>query len=299
MITAENLSVHFTKKLFAEKIKALDGLNLEVKKGDFFALVGQNGAGKSTAMYSFLGLVHPTYGKVTVFGEEPYLGSPIYNKIAYIPEEPHYHNYLTIEEAVYYYANLYNEKFTKQQVNNALEKLGLAEHKQLKVSKCSKGMKQKMGIAQCLIHDTELLFLDEPTRGLDPIAVKEFRDVLVELHKKGTTIVMNSHVLSEIEMIATSVAIIERGRLVVQNEINNLLRPEKELYEVIFEETAKTPKYISITSAENKIIKGTIPVGELYVFMTYIKKSKLMLYSCAIKKNTLEESFFKIIKGGN
>lgn len=298
MIKTEYLSVHFTKKLFQEKVKALDGLNLEVKKGDFFALVGQNGAGKSTAMYCFLGLIHPTRGTVTVFGEQPYLGSKMYNRIAYLPEEPHYHNYLTVEEAVYYYANLYDEKFDRSQVYRALDRLGLAEHRQLKIAKCSKGMKQKMGIAQCLIHETELLFLDEPTRGLDPIAVKEFRDVLIELHKKGATIVMNSHVLSEIEMLATTVAIIDRGRLVVQDEIGNLLRADNDVYEVEFEAAEKLPVYVTVSSEDAKTVKGSIPHAKLHDFMAFIKKSKLMLYSCAFRKKTLEESFFNIIKGG-
>ena len=195
MIVAENVHVRFRRGLRRRQIQALNGLNLEVREGDFFALVGQNGAGKSTAMYCFLGLMKPTSGKVQVMGKTPGLGSPLYEGVAYLPEEPHYHLYLTVEEATRYYASLYGKRIPDKTINEALERLGLAQFKSLRLAKCSKGMKQKVGIAQCLIHETRLLFLDEPTRGLDPLVIREFRESLLEIHQRGATIVMNSHVL--------------------------------------------------------------------------------------------------------
>src|SRR5580658_8261725 len=129
-------------------VRALNGLTLEVREGDFFALVGRNGAGKSTAMYCFLGLLRPTSGKVQIMGQLPELGSRLYKNVACLPEEPHYHLYLTVEEATRYYSALYRRRVSDKAINDVLERLGLAQFKTLPLSKCSKGMKQKVGIAQ-------------------------------------------------------------------------------------------------------------------------------------------------------
>src|SRR5580704_9341933 len=118
------MQMHFRRGLFRGQVHALNGLSLEVRDGDFFALVGQNGAGKSTAMYCFLGLLKPTSGKVEVMGRKPHLGSPLYENVAYLPEEPHYHLYLTVEEATQYYASLYGKRISAKTVNGVLERLG-------------------------------------------------------------------------------------------------------------------------------------------------------------------------------
>jgi Cu-processing system ATP-binding protein len=271
---------------------------LEVRDGDFFALVGQNGAGKSTAMYCFLGLLKPTSGKVEVMGKRPDLGSPLYENVAYLPEEPHYHLYLTVEEATQYYASLYGKRISAKTVNDVLERLGLAQFKTLPLSKCSKGMKQKVGIAQCLIHETRLLFLDEPTRGLDPLLVREFRETLREIHQRGATIVMNSHVLSEIEMLANRVAIIDGGKVIAQDELRNFLTLDRELYNVTFEPNGSMPDYVTSVERLGDVVKGSIPKERLYDFMDYTKISNLQVHECSLKKGSLEDSFFKIVKGG-
>jgi ABC-2 type transport system ATP-binding protein len=184
VIVAEDVHMHFRRGFLRKYVRALNGLSLEVREGDFFALVGQNGAGKSTAMYCLLGLLKPTSGKVEVMGKIPNLGSPLYQTVAYLPEEPHYHLYRTVEEATRYYASLYGKRIPAKTINETLERLGLAQFKSLRLAKCSKGMKQKVGLAQCLIHETRLLFLDEPTRGLDPLAVREFREALRDIHQR-------------------------------------------------------------------------------------------------------------------
>jgi ABC-2 type transport system ATP-binding protein len=298
VIVAEDIYMHFRRGLFGKQVKALNGLSLEVRDGDFFALVGQNGAGKSTAMYCFLGLLYPTSGKVEVMGKIPHLGSPLYKNVAYLPEEPHYHLYLTVEEATRYYASLYGKRVPSKTINDILERLGLAQFKTLPLAKCSKGMKQKVGIAQCLIHETRLLFLDEPTRGLDPLAVREFREALREIHQRGATIVMNSHVLSEIEMLANRVAIIDGGKVIVQDELRNLVTLNRELYAVAFEGNGATPDYLMSVERLGNIVKGSIPKERLYDFMDYTKNSSLHVHECSLKKSSLEDSFFKIVKGG-
>ena len=299
MIRAEEVRVTFKRGLSRRPIHALQGLTLEVCEGDFFALIGQNGAGKSTAMYCFLGLLKPTAGRVEVMGQIPDLGRPVYSDIAYLPEEPHYHLYLTVEEAVGYYASLYGRHVAKKAIDDCLERLGLAQFKNLRLSKCSKGMKQKVGIAQCLIHETRLLFLDEPTRGLDPIAVREFRETLREIHQRGATIVMNSHVLSEIEMLANRVAIIDAGRVVAQDDLSNLLTADRESYNVTFEPNGSLPEYLSAAEKQGTVMKGVIPKERLYDFMEFARSHALGLHECSLKKTSLEEKFFTIIKGGH
>lgn len=298
MIVAEDVHMHFRRGLLRRQVRALNGLSLEIREGDFFALVGQNGAGKSTAMYCFLGLIKPTSGKVQVMGKIPDLGSPLYQNVAYLPEEPHYHLYLTVEEATRYYSSLYRKRITSKTVNDVLERLGLAQFKTLPLAKCSKGMKQKVGIAQCLIHESRLLFLDEPTRGLDPLIVREFREALREIHQRGATIVMNSHVLSEIEMLANRVAIIDRGKVVVQDDLRNLLTLDRELYSVTFEANGAMPDYLTSVERQGILVKSCLPKERLYDFMDYARSANLNLHDCSLKKITLEDSFFNIIKGG-
>jgi ABC-type multidrug transport system ATPase subunit len=297
VIVAENIQMHFRRGLFRGKVHALNGLSLEVRDGDFFALVGQNGAGKSTAMYCFLGLLKPNSGKVEVMGKTPELGSPQYESVAYLPEEPHYHLYLTVDEATRYYASLYGKRIPSKTVDDVLERLGLGQFKNLPLSKCSKGMKQKVGIAQCLIHESRLLFLDEPTRGLDPLLVREFRETLREIHQRGATIVMNSHVLSEIEMLANRVAIIDGGKVVAQDELRNFLTLDKELYNVTFEPNGSMPDYVTLVERQGTVAKGSIPKERLYDFMDYTRAHDLNVHECSLKKGSLEDSFFKIVKG--
>jgi len=276
-------------------IKALDHLDLEIHEGDFFALLGPNGAGKSTAMYCLLGLLHPTGGSVSLLGHAPELGSNVYRDVAYLPEEPHYHDYLTVEEAVRYYGALYGNGVTETLLMELLERLQLEQFRKLPLRKCSKGMKQKVGIAQCLIRDVRVLFLDEPMRGLDPIAVKVFRDILVEKNRKGVTVIMNSHILSEVEMVANRAAIIDRGRLVVQDDLKNLLKVDAAVYEVEIQDDPELPSFFLRHSRADGMAQGTVPADRLYELLDVAKTKRLTLTRFALRKTSLEESFLSIL----
>lgn len=222
IVETQNLTVAFRRGLRRAPFKALDDLNLTIQEGDFFALLGQNGAGKSTLMYCLLGLLRPTSGAVRVLGHVPRLGSPMFRDIGYLPEEPHYHAYLTVGEAVSYYVALSGIPVDKSKIDSMLDRLGLLEHRRLLISRCSKGMKQKVGIAQCVLHAPRLLVLDEPMRGLDPSAVHVFRELLLDMNHQGTTVIMSSHLLSEVELVANRVAIIDRGRLLANDSVSAL-----------------------------------------------------------------------------
>lgn len=296
MIKTDNVTVTFTRGLIRKKIKALDGFTMQTEPGDIFALLGPNGAGKSTAMYCFLGLIKPNIGSVTVYGQTPEPGAPLFDMVAYLPEEPHYHLYLTVEEAVRYYGSLYFRPVTTAQIHNVIDRVGLKDFKDLKLSKCSKGMKQKVGIAVCLLNRPELMFLDEPTRGLDPIMVKEFRDILLELNQQGTTIIMNSHILSEIEMVCNRVAIVNKGKVLVQDELKNLMKYDVEHYSVEFDIIDPLPDYVSSPVKTARSIAAKIPVDKQIEFFQYAKEKQFKVYECSLKRLTLEEVFIDAVK---
>lgn len=297
MITADNVTVEFRKGKVGRKLKALDGFSLAVREGDIFALLGPNGAGKSTAMYSFLGLIQPDRGSVTVCGERPIPGADLFRDVAYLPEEPHYHLYLTVREAVSYYAALYGNGVSRKTVDEAIERVGLTPHHDLRLSKCSKGMKQKVGIAQCLIGTPRLLFLDEPTRGLDPVTVRDFREIILDMNRKGATIVINSHVLAEIETVCNRIAIMEKGRVVRVDDLNNLRRLDSETYGVEFGKGGDIPSYVTVLTTNGETVRGEIPAGALGEFVRFTETAGVKIYECSLKKVSLEDAFFAVLDG--
>lgn len=293
MIALENVSVHW-KKRRREVIKALDEVTFGISQGEFFALLGENGAGKSTAMHLMLGLIRPTKGRVLLFGAPPLLGSDTYQDIGYLPEEPHhYPPYLTINEALDYYERLYRRTMPRQRRFELLERLGLTEFQTLRIGKCSKGMKQKVGIVQALIGEPKLLFLDEPMRGLDPVGVRTFRDILVEMNRNGCTIVMNSHILAEVESVATTAAILKRGRLIACGSISSLTRPG-ERYDVAF--AGEAPEYVTVTECVNGTSRGTLSPEHVADFLRLATDGSIRIESLAHSHATLEQTFLSLVR---
>ena len=295
----DKLTVVFREGLRRRRVTAVDDVTLEVHEGDFFALLGPNGAGKSTTLYCWLGLLRPTSGTARVFGQSARRGSPIFRDIAYLPEEPHYHDYLTVEEAVVYYAGLYGTPTPRGRITEVLERLGLAAARERRVAACSKGMKQKVGIAQCLLHQPKLVFLDEPMRGLDPVTVKEFRDVLVELNRSGVTIIMNSHMLSEVELVANRAAVLANGRLVAMDRLERLVRVQDEVYSIEVDRLDTVPNFFTTESSANGRLGGTIPATRLYEFMDLARMRGASVASCRLKQATLEEAFLALVDSAN
>lgn len=296
MIRAEALSVHFSRGPFRGVVRALDGLDLEIRDGDFFALLGQNGAGKSTAMYCLLGLLRPTKGTVSLLGEPPEPGSHIYRFVSYLPEEPHYHDYLTVEEAVSYYGALYGAPVSKKLLDETLERLRLSEHRTLAIRKCSKGMKQKVGIAQCLVNEqARVLFLDEPMRGLDPLTVRDFREILVERNRAGVTIVMNSHMLTEVELVANRAAIIDHGKVIAQDELSRLARVDTAVYVVELDDHPELPLFFSREGVVDGHVRGSLPADRLYELLDFTRARSVGIVSVSQRKTSLEASFMRAL----
>ena len=295
IIEASGVSVVYKTGFRQPPIRALDEVSLSVGQGDIFGLLGPNGAGKSTAMYCFLGLIRPNAGTISLFGQKPELGGAVFDRIAYVPEEPHYPLYLTVEEAVSTYALLYKRDVSKTRITEAIKRVGLSEFARLRLDKCSKGMKQKVGLATCLLAEPELVFLDEPTRGLDPVMVKEFRDIVLAMNQQGTTFVINSHILSEMELLCNRAAVMARGHVLVQDALRNLMRVDLDNYAVTLQAADGWPAFVTVTSRSAHEIRGLISTANINELFAFAQSHQLRVYECALKRVTLEEAFMEIL----
>lgn len=212
-----------TKKY--KKLTAVNNLDLNVYKGDVFGFLGPNGAGKSTTIRMLLTLIKPTAGKINIFGKDLNENrNHILSKIGAIVEKPDFYLYLSAKKNLEILSKISGKDIPQNKILEMLELVGLSKRAESKVKTFSHGMKQRLGIAQSLLHDPELIILDEPTTGLDPQGMKEIRDLIIYLSKeKGKTIFLSSHILREIELIATRMIIINKGSAIVEGTVEDLL----------------------------------------------------------------------------
>ena len=202
-------------------INVVDNIDLRVEEGEIFGFLGPNGAGKTTTIKILLGIIYATSGKAQVLGKD--VGDiAIHHQIAYLPEKPYYYEHMTGMEILEFYGALFGIK-DKKIFQGLLEKVNLAQHAGKTISQYSKGMQQRIGLAQSLINNPKLLFLDEPTAGLDPIAHKEIRDLILSFREEGKTVFISSHELSDVELICDRVAIINHGVIRQYGRLDQLL----------------------------------------------------------------------------
>jgi len=226
IIEIENLSKDYeTGFLRKKKVRALDGLNLSVESGQIFGFLGGNGAGKTTTIKLLMRLIFPTEGSAKILGQD-IADVKMHSRIGYCPENPYFYDYLKASELMNYFGELFglDSAQRKKKAEELLTRVGLAEenwNKQLR--KFSKGMLQRVGLAQALINDPEIVFLDEPMSGLDPLGRREIRELIAELRENGTTVFMSSHILSDIEALCDNVAILRSGKLVETGNLQDLL----------------------------------------------------------------------------
>lgn len=203
-------------------ISVVDNLDLHVEEGEIFGFLGPNGAGKTTTIKMLLGIIYPTSGLGYVLGKE--IGDmEVHRLISYLPERPYYYEHMTGPEILRFYGSLFGINDDKK-FNALLEKVNLHRDVSKSISQYSKGMQQRIGLAQSLINDPKLLFLDEPTGGLDPIAHREIRDLILSFRDEGRTVFISSHELSEVELICDRVAIIDKGIIRRQGKLTELLK---------------------------------------------------------------------------
>lgn len=214
-IQTNNLTKIYRKQhlLKASVSLGIEDVNLSVQKGEIFGLLGLNGSGKTTTIKLILGLLKPTRGSVSVTGISPSLPEAL-RKIGYLPEVPYFYKYLTASEILSLYARLSDLDDASNRVKKIIEAVGLSDWSNRRLSEFSKGMLQRIGIAQSLLHDPEILVYDEPVSGLDPLAMQEMRNLLLKLKSDGKTIFLSSHLISEVEKICDRAAILVKGRLV-------------------------------------------------------------------------------------
>jgi len=223
IIQVKGLVKHF------KDVKAVDGLSFSVNRGEIYGFLGQNGAGKSTTIRMLLSLVEPTNGSIQIFGKELKDNrSAILKSTGAVIEKPDLYKYMTAFENLSIFARLSGKRLNSSEIKDRLERVGLADRAHSKVKTFSQGMKQRLGIAVALVHDPDLIILDEPANGLDPQGIAEIRNLILHLGRDlKKTVLVSSHLLSEVEQIADRLLIINRGKKMVEGTIAELLDPSK------------------------------------------------------------------------
>ena len=223
VLSAEGLAKTFRTPFSRRDVRALDGLDLEVASGEVFGLLGPNGAGKTTTVKILLGLTHPTAGRAGLFGL-PVSNPECRRRVGYLPEGHRFPGYLTARQTLSVFGRMsgVGKADLAARIPELLARVRLSDWADVKVKKFSKGMTQRLGLASALVHRPDLLLLDEPTDGVDPVGRREIRDLLREEAARGTAILLNSHLLSEIEMTCDRVAVLRKGKTVAQGRIADL-----------------------------------------------------------------------------
>src|SRR6266576_4859500 len=225
-VHTEHLTKTYTDFWGRPKVKALDDLNLTIHRGEVFGLLGPNGSGKSTAIKLLLGLIFPTRGNATILGQP--IGSTVVNeKIGFLPEESYLYRFLNGEETLKFYGRLFKipSRELKRRVPELLDIVGLDQKsRKRKLREYSKGMARRIGLAQALINNPDLILLDEPTTGLDPIGTREMKDLIVSLKKQGKTVILCSHLLADVQDVCDRITILFKGKMQTLGEVRDLLQ---------------------------------------------------------------------------
>ncbi|OZH55673.1 multidrug ABC transporter ATP-binding protein [Hydrocoleum sp. CS-953] len=282
-----------------QKIESLKNCNLTVYQGETFGLLGQNGAGKTTLLKTLLGIVRPTSGAGILLGK-PIGNRPVKEKIGYLPENPYFYDYLTGWEFLEFVAGLFQipTSIQKQRIPELLDLVGLSKstaiRKQLR--QYSKGMLQRVGMAQALINDPELVFLDEPMSGLDPMGRYQIREIIVSLKEQGKTIFFNSHVLSDVEKICDRIAILAEGELICIGTLDEILGTNETYYVKGKSGNLEILKqWIPDLEFENNFWQGHLQ-GDPQEFLVSLGLMKATLITMNIERFSLEEYFMQQLR---
>lgn len=236
MLKVENLVKDYYSGFLRKKSRVLRGVSFNVEEGEIFGFVGPNGAGKTTTFKSILGFITPTSGRISIAGKENN-DVTLKSFIGYLPESPYFYDYLTGGELLDYMGKLHgiDDNILESRIEHLLKKVGIPHARDIQLRKYSKGMLQRIGIAQSLINDPEFLILDEPMSGLDPIGRREISDLILEQKDKGKTILLSSHILADIESLCDRVGVILNGIVVKVGVLADLLKEIKTDYEILLD----------------------------------------------------------------
>ncbi|MGQ9801424.1 MAG: ABC transporter ATP-binding protein [Candidatus Saccharicenans sp.] len=300
VLELENVHKAYKVGFIPRKKPVLKGVSFHVNEGEIFGYLGPNGAGKTTTIKCILNLIFPDAGKITIFGEDS-LRPRARQMVGFLPENPYFYDYLTGREFLGFYADLLGlrGRSREEKIGYFLKLVGMERAADLQLRKYSRGMLQRIGLAQALLNDPALVILDEPMGGLDPIGRKEFRDIIVNLKKEGKTVFLSSHILQDIEMICDRVAIILGGEIINQGYLGNLIS-EKILYtEIIVGGVSATEFDLlgeSVSSSGDRVLLKVYEEEKINLVINLVQEKKGKIISLIPRTETLEDIFVNMVK---
>ena len=305
VVQIEAIRKVFRVGFWGRRVTAVDQVSLDVRRGEVFGFLGPNGAGKTTTLKMLMGLIYPTSGQARIFGYP--VGDPAAKaKLGFLPESPYFYDYLTSREFLSFYGHLFGlwGAALNKRVDALLDLVGMTHARDLQLCKFSKGMLQRVGIAQALINDPELVVLDEPMSGLDPIGRKEVRDLIFRLKESGKTVLFSSHILHDAELLCDRVAMIMKGRLVACGPVTELIEQgaSHQVEMVVDQLTAEGLEHLRPLSDKVVTQGGRVMVvlkssQQVDGALDVIRASKATLVSLTPHKSSLEELFIREAKG--
>ena len=295
VIQTENLSKTYRTGFWLnQRIRSLQCVDLSVYQGETFGLLGQNGAGKTTLLKTLLGIVRPSKGKATLLGK-PLGNRSVKQRIGYLPENPYFYDYLTGWEILTFTGGLFQipAKVQKERIPELIDLVGLSQKdaKKKQLRRYSKGMLQRIGLAQALMNDPDLVFLDEPMSGLDPLGRYQMREIILSLKRQGKTIFFNSHVLSDVERVCDRVAILDKGELICQGSMDELLG---DIRAYVVKVKGGNPEILQQRLANLHFQDGLwvgVLKGDPQDFMASLRLLQAQLISMTLARPSLEEFF--------
>jgi len=299
-LKAEDIHKTFKVGFIPKKKKILKGISLDVKQGEIFGYLGPNGAGKTTTLKCILGLIFPEKGKIEIFGH-PYLSLQAKERVGYLPENPYFYDYLTAWEFLHFYSQLSPIKKKAEIIRPLLRLVRLEESAHLQLRKFSRGMLQRIGLAQAILHNPSLVFLDEPLGGLDPLGRKEVRDIIVRLKKEGKTVFLCSHILQDIEMICDRVAILVNGEIISQGRLQDLISEKIFFTEIVLSGVGRKELEgmgESFATHEERIFLKVFDEEKIEKVLRLVQSKSGKIHSLIPRTETLEDLFVGMVKQG-
>lgn len=300
-LDVQGLTKEFRVGFWGTRVRVLSDLNLEVRKGEVFGCLGPNGAGKTTTLKLIMGLLKPTSGRVRIFGRDNWDVS-IKRRVGFLPENPYFYEYLTGRELLNFYGQLVGLRpVERRDTTERLAKLvHISAAIDLPLRKYSKGMLQRIGLAQALLNDPDLVLLDEPMSGLDPIGRREIRDLIIGLKSQGKTVFFSSHILPDVELLCDRVGILVGGRLVAQGPLDEMLEARIASIEVtvsriplgLVEELDHLLVSPPVTKGE-RLLLTVKDEGALAKLLTQLVDGKAAIHAIAPQRESLEEYFLR------
>jgi ABC-2 type transport system ATP-binding protein len=298
-IATQNLSKEYPHGfLHLKKKTSLEGLTMQVEDGEVFGFLGPNGAGKSTTIKLLMGIIFPTAGSAQILGK-PVSDVSMHRDIGYLPEQPYFYDYLTAAEVLDYFARFHGFSAAErsERVQKMLKKVGLETAGKIQLRKYSKGMLQRVGLAQAILHDPKLVILDEPMSGLDPVGRREVCDIILELKNAGRTILFSTHILSDAEMLCDRVGVIAGGKLRGVGAPGSIVGVKSAGMEIVFElaerDAAQQIREKATKSGAN--YRMSVADAELYAALEELKGVGAKIISVTQIKPTLEEFFMELV----